>query len=62
MGCCTTCCRLSTEWTLKNALYIKIVAVLIVATGIAFTVCGIVMCRGNTVQIYVGDSVTQIYK
>ena len=34
---------------------------MIMAVGIAGLIGGIVLCRGNTVQIIVGDSIQGIY-
>uniref|UniRef100_A0A5K3FDW6 Tetraspanin n=1 Tax=Mesocestoides corti TaxID=53468 RepID=A0A5K3FDW6_MESCO len=56
------CSQAFTTWILLNAVYFKIAGALILAVGTASIVCGIVLCRGNTVQIIKGESIQGIYE
>ena len=57
----TQCCQQPIQWILLNALFLRVSAAMIMAVGIAGLIGGIVLCRGNTVQIIVGDSIQGIY-
>nr|CUU99707.1 hypothetical transcript [Hymenolepis microstoma] len=49
------------QWVLLNALFLRVAAALIMAVGIAGIIGGAVLCRGNTIEIFRGESIQGVY-